>query len=436
MPTLTKEQLLNVWRTVLDRSYTDPLENDGGGMGFDIVAAIAATLERASRAADVSTQALYILPHSIQTQPPSAGATKATGQIVLTRQPPTLGDLDLEEGDELLATLTTPDGTLVGAATLELAADVVLPEGSTAPVAVAARAARPGYAGNVPDTRGRILRFAERTTITVSDVTSNATTPATLEDTGDGSRFDAGMVGAWVRFTAGPNATDDPRRIRSVYVGPSSTRLTLDGPALVAGSDNVVQVVDLNTLGVVVSQDGDFSGGVHGWLDALGAERQIGRNPNEVDVDYRERVKELPDVVSPNALERAVSRILTPLGIPYRIFESRADTIEGAAWDVHPWDDTAADVGLLKRPHFWQGDGFEYRGFYVVVERTAISSVAAAWDYEPGVGGVTPSSAWDFSFWDGADFGFINLLRRVRDEVDKTRMAGVPWLFVLVDSVP
>lgn len=52
------------------------------------------------------------------------------------------------------------------------------------------------------------------------------------------------------------------------------------------------------------------SGGVHAWLDELGAERGLDRAPGEDDDSYRTRIKTIADVVSPNAIRRTLSRTL------------------------------------------------------------------------------------------------------------------------------
>lgn len=50
--------------------------------------------------------------------------------------------------------------------------------------------------------------------------------------------------------------------------------------------------------------------GVHGWLDELGSDRNLARAPGEDDSTYRQRIKSIADVVSPNAIRRTLSRTL------------------------------------------------------------------------------------------------------------------------------
>jgi len=56
------------------------------------------------------------------------------------------------------------------------------------------------------------------------------------------------------------------------------------------------------------------SGGRLGMLDALGAERNLPRQPDEDDEDYRERVAQVADVVTPNAVRRALNRSAGDVG--------------------------------------------------------------------------------------------------------------------------
>lgn len=49
-------------------------------------------------------------------------------------------------------------------------------------------------------------------------------------------------------------------------------------------------------------------GGKIGMLDELGAEKNLGRSSGEIDADYARRIREIDDVVSPNAIVRAVAR--------------------------------------------------------------------------------------------------------------------------------
>lgn len=71
----------------------------------------------------------------------------------------------------------------------------------------------------------------------------------------------------------------------------------------------VSQIAFPNTLGK--TQD----------LDGLGSNREVSRALGETDDQLRVRIRSLPDVVSPDAIRRAVSRRLDPVGLPFDIIE-------------------------------------------------------------------------------------------------------------------
>lgn len=431
---LTQAELLEVWRSVLPESYTTPLEEENDGRGFDVIAACAAVLARVAAAVETTTQAMYLFPHSIQEAPESSGEAHATGNVTLTRAAPTDGVLSLEEGDSMLVELVTLDGETIFEVGLELAADIDLAE-STTPVTAAVRAARPGYQANVEDTGGRSVAFLRRTTATMQGATSTAANLLTAAAGGD--QFDEGMLGAFVRFTGGGNLATSPRRVTG-FTAPAS--VTVDGAALVAAADNSLRVVDINELGVSAELDGDLTGGVFGWLDELGKERDIGRNASEADSEYRERVRDLPDVVAPNSLVRAARRILEPLSIPFRVMESRSREQFPGEWggavDAMACDDPNLSIFPEdQHQNFVQGDRFDKQGFYVVIERQGYGDPG----WPAGIklpGGVHPSNACDYMACDGAPFGFLADIERLVAEINKTRSGGMPWLLVLVDSIP
>jgi hypothetical protein len=63
-------------------------------------------------------------------------------------------------------------------------------------------------------------------------------------------------------------------------------------------------------LGVTVTNVLSPTGGLAPMLDELGRERNLPRANNEPDVVYRQRVGEIADVVTPNAIRRTLNRVL------------------------------------------------------------------------------------------------------------------------------
>lgn len=72
-------------------------------------------------------------------------------------------------------------------------------------------------------------------------------------------------------------------------------------------------------------------GGRSGFLDELGFERAISRAPGEDDESYRARVREIADVVSPNAIRRALNRSLA--GLPWCLREVGQSKFRGLFCD-------------------------------------------------------------------------------------------------------
>lgn len=151
---LTISELINVWRSATDDGYNRPLAERGDGFGLEAIGQAAAQLARVSEAVDRSTQAMFILPWSGQTNEPAGGASKATVQITITRSE--RFDLALtfvkgqiffeEEADE-----QSPDGTLpvaTGRRYVVTRTDTLGPGEAT--LTLDTEAERPGYGYNNP----------------------------------------------------------------------------------------------------------------------------------------------------------------------------------------------------------------------------------------------------------------------------------------------
>jgi len=428
---LSQDDLLDVLRASADDAYIEPLETVDDGAGFDLHRAIAAIFARASEAVDTNTQAMYLYPHSEQTSAPAGGGVQASGNLLIVRTAPTDGEIILTEGELLVVLLTTLDAEIIVEAELEVATSTTFSAGVGGPLSVPVRAVRVGYHGNLPTSESRYAIAKQLTTMTLTGMTSTIANYVT--DTGLNDTFEEASVGAWLRFTSGPNVGTGPRLILSFDA--STSTVIVDGSALVASVVNDGEIVDLSTIGFAPVIDSELSSGVSPMLDMLGAGRDMGREPTETDDEYRERLRYLPDIVSPNALYRAASRILTPLSIRFRLLEARStDDFTGGAWDVMAYDDPAFYNWVLGRQNFFQGDAFEYRGFYLVIERQWYGDFGAPFDSWPAASPNHPSNAWDWMAYDGYPLGFANDLDRTIVEVEKARMGGVPWLLVLAAS--
>lgn len=427
MAARTKEEFLQTWRDNFDPGYTVPLEEEDEGRGADIIYGFAAIFERVSQAADISTQAFYINEHSIQSNPPASGAVKATGTVLLSRVVPTQGDLTLKAGDIIEIYQLGTNGEEIVVFEAELVNDSTLAIGASG-VSADVIAARPGYQANNGPLRS--ARFKGRSTSNVTATTSGTT----LTDNGLPDRFTEDMdQDGFVKFISGANGGIDPRRILTSSLG----SITVEGSALTSGTD-IVQVVGLNDLGTSMTIDGEFSGGKHAILDLRGEDRRIARNTSEADSVYRSRIRALPDTVSPNALIRAAGRVLRPLGIPFIFGETRNfDYLRGFVDDLDP-DDVESD-SVTTNGRVDVGNGFEHRGFFLIVERRGNGEFGFPDDTFPATSGF-PDNADDLTsesrgFDDGFPIGFAQDMTNLITEIEKTRMGGMPWALILVNNI-
>jgi len=434
MTELSQSDLLDVLRKSSDQSYIEPLETEDNGAGFDVFQSIAAQFARASEAIEVDCQGFYLWPHSDQTYPPASSGVQATGNLTFTRDAPAESAITIPEGETLLVMLLGLDGNQLVEAELEVTADTVFASGVSGPLTVPVRASRIGFHGNLQDSIGRFLVLRQKTTKTL---TGCQTAANKVIDTGLGDTFDNGDIGCWLRFTTGPEVGRGSRFI--IAFDESTDTIVVDGAALVGSPPTSdCEVVDLERLGFHAVIDGALSGGRSATLDMFGKDRTVRRNVDETDASYLERVLRLPDVVSPDAIQRAAGRIFNPIPVRFRILESRnPNDFVGAYWSGFAYDDPAIWSWVLGRDHFfWQGDGFEYRGFYLVVERGWYGDFGFPFDQTPPLPGQHPSNAWDWGFYDGYPLGFANDLAAAVREVESAREYGVPWLVVLVEVIP
>lgn len=421
---ISRDELLALWRTLFPSGYTAPIEEEGNGQGFDAFVQQAEQLARVAAAENVTTQAYYLLPHSTQTAPESAGERRATGTLFVVRAAPATGSITLVQGTEFVADVRSPDGTVSDGIRLRSTADVTIPAGALGASTVPVEAVRPGYQGNLlPET---VTRFQARGRATVPSPTVEGGN--VLRDSGVADRLTEAMIGQYVRLVGGINGGTIPRRILSVTQGSPTSYAVLDGPPLVA-PDTLTQaeVEEFADLGLTVSQPSALSGGRHGWLDAIAADRNTGRQPGESDAALRLRLAFLDDVVSPAAILRIASRILTPLGIRFRLAETRdcSSGLRGFVYDFDPYDAfTLFDPGSP----VYVGDGTETTFFILFVSFGNDGEFGFAYD------APYPENAYDavdaLNAYDGFPVGYYAALAPLYDAINRARAAGIGWLLV------
>jgi hypothetical protein len=207
---------------------------------------------------------------------------------------------------------------------------------------------------------------------------------------------------------------------------PASTAL-LDGAPLPLGAATV-EVVEFADLGLSVEQPEAATGGRHGWLDAIATDRGTGRAPGEGDEALRLRLQTLDDIISPAAIERIADAILTPLGIRWRLMETRDPAgLPGFVLDLDPFD-----RGTLASGEVWLADACgAVRFFILAVSAGGMGEFGAPYDSPFAPGG----NAWDVLVLDGYAVEYLAALAALWDTIDRARAAGVCWALVLDETL-
>lgn len=415
----TFDELFAVWVSSVDSYFAQSLVDKGDGKGIEAYGQMVAQLVRVSRAIDVSTQAMYILPYSGQTSDPAAGEAKATVTLTLARSGRL--DLPLVVGTTVaFEEVTTdwgddPGSEGVAVATgrrYRLLAPAVFPAGFGGPIGAAAAAEAPGWGYNnpLPGTITGVDQVGEGFLNDGATVFSTPTSPVRVAADVEADTFVPQHVDQYIASTAGANLGKVARVVTYVRPGPGDSGSVvlerevafdatfagalLFGEAVTqagsgatatflgASATSAVVSVRLGTpsaTGVwtgstsgatftpsAVSSDSTYApeaatlawrvyswvddwgltatnaaspaGGRLGFLDELGRERNLPRSASEGDDAYRQRISQIADVVSPNAVSRAVSRVATPLGLEGCLREAGTAKLPGFFGDVDHYD--------------------------------------------------------------------------------------------------
>jgi len=143
---------------------------------------------------------------------------------------------------------------------------------------------------------------------------------------------------------------------------------------------------------IMVRQTSDTTGGRPAWLDGLGEQFGIPRIAGEADDQYRLRIEQVGDAVSPDAIQRAVDKILGQYGYTCAIYEigippftgifddagSSADSPQYPEWNfADDMDFTAQPLDRFKLDM----SHLESRAFFLVAVPTGLSgdALGAIW---------------------------------------------------------
>lgn len=449
----TQSSYLALWRTITPASYNAPIEEETEGAAFDVPSMFGRIFERVEDAANTSQQAYYLKPHSTQTGPSASGPRRAVGTVRIARPAPSDYALLLPSGTRIQAVYRPGSfGSDVIVVEYRLTADATLAPGVLA-ADVQVEADLPGYDGNLG------LGLAELSFVPASPLTFTGTlgattaTPAPVQGL-PSDRLTLADVGRYVRFSApvplpaltGPTATT-PRRITAI--GP--TGIIAFEPAVDAvdvGKVTQVEVEEFSDLGVTLEQLTDFAGGVPGTLDAIAVDRGTGRLLGESDKQLCDRLQELADIVSPAAISRITSRVLTPLGIPFAIKETRdPEGLGGFVFGAEAPGSVGSpfDFGGLTLVPRLPGSQFPtqgavflsegaYRRYFVIcVGFAPLGDFGLFFDATSPYAG--DANAFDAqvpggNFYDGSAAGFDDVISRLYDEINRARAAGIGFAIV------
>ncbi len=428
----TKDEYLELWRQVLPKFYTDPIEAEGDGRGFDIPSLQAAIFERFERAANITQQAYFLRPHSIQTEEIARGAAKARGSVLVSRLSAALGSLIIPAGTPFEAEQIDSYGQAVSLGIYRSLSDVTLASGALGPVSVTVEASYPGHSGNL-EFPGQIVRFAPLGRATVKVVALSSSLIARSVGVTEESNWDVFTAQHRLRYLRLVQldqplvSTSEPRRVVSfedagIRVFPSLSSADI-------GKTFQVEIEEWADLGLTVAQPQPITGGRSDSIGAVATDRNVGRAPGETDDQLADRLVYLEDTISPAAIERTVGAILDPYGIGWCLKEaSDVDTLIGFIWDVHPFDfgglqrvEKLPGSELIGQGAVWLSAETTRRFFIICVDRSGLGDFGFGFD-------VTLSAmtnAWDVGAYDGKPVGWWTAVGRVWEAVNSARAAGV-----------
>jgi hypothetical protein len=121
-----------------------------------------------------------------------------------------------------------------------------------------------------------------------------------------------------------------------------SAASTAGAPIITDGAANVVLGPPGTTVNTVVASSTDITQSTYDWLSVLGNERGVQRQAGELEEDYRLRVRNIPDTVSPKAISTSVNGAGIRVGIaPIMVlepFRDGADAATQAAYNLGYFD--------------------------------------------------------------------------------------------------
>ena len=513
---LTFEELLELWKSSTDDGYSRPLlENPNSGV--EAIEQALVQHERASLMIDRTTQAMFILGWSGQTDEPASGGVHATVVLKFTRR------LRFEE------LVVVAAGTVVehwpddysSTGTIEVStgrryrtiADVRFLPGDQGPFEVVAVAEQVGHNYNLPlpDSIRRIAQAGVGLTNLYGSVFAvGAQSVLRLDE--DPDVIGPQQVGQMVEFLSGSNRgrtrlivgyeppvpgvhggdirldawcvfdgtfvgtpllgevirQGDARafvvEVRATTLVVNNTGAVPFVPGMVTfeSSSSTFTITEIirdawlvpelatavwrissweEQAGLQVTNPTSPTGGRSAMLDELGDERGIGRVAGEADEQYRNRVAEIADTISPNAIRRSINDALEPWGVSGCLREIGSDQFFGFFYDAassaapDPGRSFAYDLDFDLNPldrYKLLVSLIESRAFFLVtIPRLSLADFG--FPYDAFTSGVNAYDMVEYAlnFYDGLDVAIGEVYGAVWSAVDKVRAGGVGFDLVL-----
>lgn len=221
---LSLQDLLDVWTGAVDAGYRDPIVEAGDGGGLEVHTQAHAQYARVSDAIDRSTQAMFIVPWSGQTNEPASGARSAQVTITFQRNtryvhvPMALGAGWIYVEEETSDWGENGAETVLTERRYKLKDNLIFHPGDIGPFDVEAEAEEPGEGHNNP-VPGSIKRISQvgaafendRASVAVQlgSIVGNllvSTNTAIITTPNQPDTFVPEHVGQYMLFTAGSNA--------------------------------------------------------------------------------------------------------------------------------------------------------------------------------------------------------------------------------------
>ena len=199
-------------------------------------------------------------------------------------------------------------------------------------------------------------------------------------------------------------------------------------------------VRDWRDLGFTITSLQQITLGRDDDLGLIGDNRGMYPEQGETEEQFRRRVAQLPDVVTPAALNRVVNRLLAPLKLKSRVIDI-GDEVLGFFFDEDAFDYYEPGYVYPLSPWKLLLDMTEtYGHFYVLVPWIAEGDFGIFFDFGPSSylpdKGLYLGPCWDDGFMDGfSPVASYNVYPNIYREMKRRKLGGVSFTLIPDESL-